>query len=130
MASDIIVGPISIPASANFNTTFAGLTSRQFTFQKVDTNGQLAAPSSGGNVVGVLQDKPTAQGQPGQICGPGSVTKVVAAAAIAAGALVSTDSSGKAVTSTTGAEILGQALEAVSNANDIFRVRFMPMGKA
>lgn len=130
MASDIIVGPISLPASTNFNTTFASLASRQFTFQKLDTNGQLAAPASGGSVVGVLQDKPVAQGQPGQICGPGSITKVVAGAAVAAGAFVSTDSNGKAVTSTTGAQMLGQALEAASNANDIFAIRFMPMGKA
>lgn len=122
MASETIVAPISVPASAD-------LTSYQFRFMRMDSNGQLALPPiAGGPVIGVLQDTPNAQGRVGQICGPGSVTKVVAGASITKGYYIATDTNGKAVQAVSGNIILGQA-EDSGSSGDRIRLRFMPLGR-
>lgn len=94
----------SIKATASF-------ASKQYTFVTLDGSGQLATPSAGANAIGVIQDKPAA-GDPGAVCYPGDVTKVMAAGTISAGGDVSTDGNGKAVASTSGAYVLGMALSA------------------
>lgn len=96
----------------------ADLSSNQYYFVERST-GQLAACNAAGDVatMGVLQDKPTAQGRPGEIVRMG-FTKVVASAAITAGDKITTTNAGKAVTvDPTGAggdagyAVLGEALE-------------------
>lgn len=122
MASDLIVGPKSIEASAS-------LTAKQFYFIKIDTNGQLASvASTGGRSIGVLQDKPTAQGQPGQVCRPGDISKIVLGGTVAAGDFVMSDSNGKGVVCTSGSHILGQALDG-GDSGDIVRIVFQDMGE-
>ncbi len=128
MASDCIWGPKSLPASAD-------LSAYQFRFMKLDGNGRLALPTLGGHTVGVLQDKPTALGQPGQICRPGDITKVYVASSITAGAFVSADATGQAIPAVSGDYIEGWALEAVTSVsappsgNAIARIVYQPMGK-
>jgi hypothetical protein len=99
-----IVKTKSIKATATF-------ASKQYTFVKIDTNGQLATPSAGGYAVGVIQDKPAAA-DPGAVCYPGDITKVKCGGAFNAGDDVSTDGSGCAVAATSGAYVLGIALTA------------------
>jgi hypothetical protein len=121
MASDSIWGPKSIPASAD-------LRAYQFRFMRLDSNGQLALPHLGSFAITVLQDKPTAQGQPGQCCRPGDITKVYVATSLSQGDYVATDATGQAITCVTGDVILGQSLDTVT-VNGIARIVFQPMGK-
>ena len=86
-------GPINLhygwPASAD-------LSAKQFYFVEVTTGEITVCNAAGDYAVGVLANKPTAQGQMGDVVmfGP---TKVIAGGAITAGALVTTDGNGKAV---------------------------------
>ena len=121
MATDVILGPQSIPASMD-------LRNYQYRFMKIDANGQLALPALGGIVDYVLQDKPVAQLQPGQVCAPGSITKVLFVSGITAGSLVSTDATGQGIAFVSGYEILGRALDTVTGLG-IGRVHFMPLGR-
>ena len=93
----------------------ASLASYQFSFVKIGSDGLLALPSAGGYAVGVLQDKPVA-GDPGAVCFPGDITKVMCGAGgFSAGGDVATDASGYAVAATSGHYALGIALEAGVN---------------
>ena len=121
MASDAIWGPKSLPASAD-------LSSYQFCFMKLNTSGQLALPAANGYAIGVLQDKPTAQAQPGMVCRPGDITKIVCGEGITAGEWVATNSSGRAILCVTGDWILGQALDACASGS-ITRMVYQPLGK-
>ena len=122
MATDCILGPRSLPASGDLST-------KQYLFMKIDTNGQLATnTTSGAWCPGVLQDKPTAQYQPGTICAPGSFTKITSAATLTAGQQIMSNNAGKAVAATSGSHILGIALEGASSG-DIFEILYQPMGK-
>ena len=118
MATEIIKTK-SIVATASF-------ASKQYTFVKLDTSGQLASPSAGGNAIGVIQDKPAA-GDPGAVCYPGDITKVACAGSFSAGQAVMTDSGGKAVVATSGSVVLGYALTAGAN-NFLADIVFQPLG--
>lgn len=120
MASDVIIAPVSHPASAD-------LSAYQFRFMRINSDGQLALPHVGSYADTVLQDKPKAQAQPGLCCGPGSITKIYVATTISAGDFVTTDATGKAILCATGDVILGRALDTVA-ATGIARMRFEPMG--
>jgi len=77
-------------------------------------------------VLGVCQETVAADGDSADIRVLG-VTKVVAGAAVAAGALVGTDANGKAVTkSTAGDFVAGTALEAAGADGDIISVLLTP----
>ena len=99
--------------SINATATFA---SKQFTFVKIDTNGQLATPSAGGYAIGVVQDKPGA-GSPGAVCFPGDITKVLCGGSFDPGDEVMTDGNGKAVVATSGSFVLGTALSSGANGS-------------
>lgn len=108
MASFEIVRTKSIKSTSDLRT-------KQYTFVKLDGSGQIDTPGSGGWCIGVLQDKPNV-GDPGAVCYPGDITKVLCGGTFAAGADVMTDGSGQAVAVTTGGFILGQALNAGASA--------------
>ena len=98
-----IIRTKSIKATATF-------ASKQYTFVKIDTSGTLATPSAGGFALGVIPDTPAA-GDPGAVCYPGDITKVLAGTGgTTAGGAVSSDGNGAAVAWTSGAFILGYAL--------------------
>jgi hypothetical protein len=119
MAYENVVSPNSFKATATF-------ASKQFTFVLIDSNGQLATPTAGASAIGVIQDKPGA-GDPGAVCRPGDVTKVVAGGTFAAGDKLASDGNGKAVVATSGAYVLGVALMAGA-ANKIATMIFQPEG--
>ena len=74
----------------------ADLSTKQYTFVKLDSSGQAVAASGATDIpVGVLQNAPTA-GQEAEVLIVGG-TKIVAGAAIGEGALVGTSAAGKAV---------------------------------
>ncbi len=74
----------------------ADLSSKQYTFVKLDSSGLVAAAAAATDIpIGVLQNAPTS-GQEAEVLVVGG-TKIVAGAAIGEGALVGTSSAGKAV---------------------------------
>jgi hypothetical protein len=103
MAYEQTLHTISAPASAD-------LSASQFCFVAVNSSGQLALPSAGGDAEGILQDKPNAAGVAGEVGILGVSKLVVGTGGVTAGDLLATDVNGKAVTATTGNKILGRAL--------------------
>ena len=74
----------------------ADLSTKQYTFVKLDSSGTVVAAAAATDIpIGVLQNAPTA-GQEAEVLVVGG-TKVVAGAAIGEGALVGTSATGKAV---------------------------------
>jgi len=74
----------------------ADLSSKQYTFVKLDASGQAVAAAAATDIpIGVLQNAPTS-GQEAEVLVVGG-TKIVAGAAIGEGALVGTSATGKAV---------------------------------
>lgn len=98
------------PLSVNAN---ADLSASQFCFVAVNSSGLLILPATAGDdAIGVLQNKPAAQGRAGEVAllnGSGRV-KVVAGATLAPGAKVQSDTSGHAIAAATGDHVLGTVL--------------------
>ncbi len=121
-------GLVTLVASADLST-------KQYYFVKIDSNGQVALAGVGDPAVGVLYDKPTAQGQ---VCSvaplvPGAKLKAVTAAAVAPGALVACDANGKLKTATAGATssstVLGVKLGTANSASgDVTEFLALPFG--
>lgn len=99
MATENAMKCVTYPASAD-------LSAAQYRFVTLNTSGQLVVAGDGARAIGVLQDKPDAQGRAGQVC-IGGETKVRFGAAAEEGVALSSDASGDAVTATTGEQVLG-----------------------
>lgn len=107
------------------------LSASQFKFVQLDSNGRaiLAATAGQSGVIGVLQDKPAATGNPVQIAN-GGVTKIYTGSALAAGGKITTDASGQAISAaaTSVQKILGRALEAASASGALIAMVFQQEG--
>jgi len=107
------------------------LSASQFQFVQLNSSGQaiLAATAGQMGVIGVLQDKPAAVGQPASIAHAG-VTKIVTGSAITAGGKVITDASGKAISAaaTSVQAVLGRALESATAAGATIAMIFQREG--
>lgn len=101
----------------------ADLSAKQFHFATVpDSNKQVTFVGTQGLMsIGVIQNKPTGAGQATEIMQTG-ISKVVAHAAVAAGAAVASSNTGRAITAATGNRVLGVAMEAAANAGEIIAV--------
>jgi len=121
MATQNHVRSLSIPASAD-------LSASQFCFVGINTSGQLALPSAGGDCVGVLQDKPDAAGVHGEVgmLNASLKLKVKAGGTITAGDKIQSDAAGKALLAATGDHVLGTALQSAV-ANDF--LEFVPSSR-
>ena len=103
----------------------ADLSALQYTFVKLDANGNLiAAAAAGEKCVGVLQNKPKL-GETATVR-PVGTSKVVASAAIAAGDYVATTAAGQAKTalrlvqaSGNASNVMGMAMRAAAGAGVI-----------
>jgi len=126
MAFELLHGLKSI-ISTNDLSGYATAARQQFYFVKIDTNGQIIVGTAGGYCIGVVQDNPPAL-SPGQVCGPGSITKVYCGGSFAAGQNVMSNSTGQCVAATSGSQILGVALTAGVNAY-LATILYQPMGK-
>ena len=102
----------------------ADLSTKQFTFVKISGTGVISVAAATDVPVGVLLNAPTS-GKTAEVAVSG-IVKLKASAAITAGALVGTTSTGTAVALTAGTDttkyVLGQALTAAGAANDIITV--------
>lgn len=97
------------------------LSSNQFNAVVVNGSGQLAVAGAGVAIDGVLQDDPDLQGRSGAVVDRG-ISKVVAGAAVAQGALVMSNGSGRAITATSGNFVIGRALEAAGSDGEVISV--------
>lgn len=109
----------------------ADLSAQQYRFVNLDGTGKAALAGAGAEAVGVLQNKPVANAEATVAdIGGGGTSKVVAGAAIAAGARVASDASGRAVTAGVGNAILGRARVAAAAAGEIIPVLLFHNGAA
>ena len=101
------------------------LTAKQFYIVQMDSSGDMEIGEGATDLLlGVLQNKPD-DGEAGIYRHVGT-SKVVASGAIAIGARVTTDSAGKAVTTTTNGDlVVGVALEAAANDGDIIEIQLV-----
>lgn len=106
----------------------ADLSGQQFRFVKLDANGQVAAITAVTDIpIGVLQDKPGAQGRAANVMING-VSKVVGGANLAKGDQVGPDVQGRAVAYVAGTDTTkykcGQILEDNSTAGGLCTMLF------
>jgi hypothetical protein len=102
----------------------ADLSAKQYFFVKLDTTqNQVVLATSATAVFGILKNAPKS-GEVANVVMPQEGTmKVVAAGVIALGAYVTSDSSGKAVSTTTNKDIcMGIALQAAAADGDIIEI--------
>jgi hypothetical protein len=114
-----------LDSDLNFKAA-ADLRALQYTFVKLDANGNvIACAAAGEKSIGVLQNKPNT-GETA-VVRPHGLSKLVASAAVAANDFVTTDAAGKGKTATrlvaatgTASNVHGYALRAAGGANVIF----------
>jgi hypothetical protein len=114
---------ITLPAAAD-------LSARQYHFVIVDGNGQAALSAADQNAIGILQNKPDAQGRAASVLISGA-SKLVCGAGTAcrAGFNIGTDANGRGVEKTSASDpTLGIVLETATNAGEIATVVFSPNG--
>lgn len=105
----------------------ADLSAEQFKLVVVDANGRAAVAGAGAHCAGVLQNDPDALGRAGTVMIDG-LSRVIAGAAVAPGANVAADASGRAVTAATGQFVVGIAFTGCANANEWITVELKPAG--
>ena len=105
----------------------ADLSAKQYTLVKVSGDNGIAANVLATTLsIGILQNEPPS-GSPGTVAIAG-ISKAIAGAAVAAGAQVMSDTTGRVITATgSGAYVVGVALEACNNANEVIRVLLLPL---
>ncbi len=122
MPAQSFLYPVSLEASTD-------LSGSHWCFVTLDWNGQLALPTAGASVCGVLQDKPAAQGAIGAVAGtPGAILRIKYGGAVPAGSEIATDEYGRAVVAASGDWILGRNMKQVGVTNEIGEMFFQPAG--
>ena len=106
----------------------ADLSTKQFYFVSLASDGQIDPTGAGLIAQGVLQDAPAAAGRAALVAVAGKV-KVVCGAAVTRGGPVASTSTGTATNATTGNIILGTALETGASGR-IIEILFQPRGAA
>jgi len=124
MAKNQIQGLVTFPAATD-------LSSYQYCFVNLETDGQIGMATTTEAIIGVLQDDPDAENESASVCVYG-VSKLYVdgnAGAIACGDKLSADTAGKGVKTTTNSDDYGAiALEASTAAGDLISVLVVPGG--
>ncbi len=94
------------------------LSASQYCGVDYNSSGQLALPSAGGAIVGVLQNNPDTAGKAGSYQ-HGAITPMKLGGTVAKGDFVKVDSSGRAVTASAGDVALGAAIGKCRIGGDI-----------
>lgn len=102
-------------------TAAGDLSTKQFYLVKQTATGVDLA-GAGEPIIGVLQNKPEALGDAATVWGIGSVSKVVAGAAVSIGDPVAPDANGKAIGAVSTNFVAGFALEEATADGDIIAV--------
>jgi hypothetical protein len=127
---------MEIPLFAISRNAGANLSALQYHAVKLNGSGQVIAIAAVTDIpVGILQDTPAAAGRAAEVMVAG-VSEAVAGAAVAAGAQVCVDNTGRLVTCVAGTDTtkyaVGQCLIGCDNANERITVMFncMAPGRA
>lgn len=99
----------------------ADLSAHQFKLMQLDANGRVALAGATSEIIGILQNKPSALGRAAEI-GVSGVSKCQVRSTVAPGALVTADANGlgtAAVASSIATPCIGRALETVSSTSAI-----------
>lgn len=112
MAYEILGFSFTLAAAADLST-------HQFKFIVVDTNGEAALAGAGVDADGVLQNEPEA-GQAATVTTDGVTKAVVGAGGVTAADLLETDATGQVITLAAG-ETVGRALE-TGAAGDVISI--------
>lgn len=104
------------------------LSTKQFYFVSVASDGQIDPTGAGLMAQGVLQDAPAAAGRAALVAVAGKV-KVVCGGTVTRGGAVMSNASGQALTATSTNIILGTALETGATGR-IIEILFQPRGAA
>lgn len=107
------------------------LSASQYMFVKHGaTAGEVAVCGAGEVGIGILVNKPTAQGQIAEVAMEGRALLVVgAAAAVLVGALIKSDAAGKAITASVDKDFaIARALQA-GDVSDVIEVELGPFSK-
>lgn len=104
----------SLPAAADLST-------HQYKFMTIDANGRGTIATSGTDVlIGILQNKPSAQDAPARIRPMGNISKLVAGEALAEGALITSNAQGFGTATVTDTLMVGAVcLAAVGGSADV-----------
>lgn len=103
------------------------LSSHQFRFVKVTGENAVSKCTVAGEIVdGVLENKPRVVGDPAIVSGEG-ITKVELGASVAAGALVMTDASGRAITAAGFGFVCGRVMKAGTTGERV-PLKLVPQG--
>jgi len=106
----------------------ADLSTNQFHFVTMDSDGQLSVSTDGAASVGVLLNDPSAAGRAAEVC-IGGLTRVEAGGTVAAGAAVASNATGEAITAASGDVILGTAVSGGADG-EVISIIFQPRGAA
>jgi len=106
----------------------ADLSSNQFHFVTMDSDGQLSVSTDGAASIGVLLNDPAAAGRAAEVC-IGGLTRVEAGGTVTAGAAVASNSTGEAITAGTDDIILGTAVTGGADG-EVISIVFQPRGAA
>ena len=99
---NVIQNLFSLPASGDLST-------KQYYFADINSDGQVAVAGAGSTAIGVIQNAPAAAGRACDVqCG--SITPIVCGGSITAGGYVKSDASGLAVAASSGDKALGRIL--------------------
>jgi hypothetical protein len=99
------------------------LASKQYSFVKLNSSGQVVAAGDGNDAIGVLQNDPASGDIAVVMVGTG-ITKVLAGGSSTVGYNVGSDASGRAVTAASGDYLLGQFLTAPTGAGQVVDMLF------
>ncbi len=105
------------------------LSAAQFLFVKIDGESTVGLAGAGESIIGVLQNKPLS-GNAASVATATSTSKIVAGAAVVAGADVTPNAAGKAVTAISGDYIAGQCITGAANADEFISVKLTQPGRA
>lgn len=102
------------------------LSAAQYRFMTTTSGRVTTQTSAGGQAVGILQNKPSAQYQAAEIapCCSGMVSKIVLGATVSAGINVQSDTTGRATEAASSDHVLGYLLVG-GDANEIGEVLLM-----
>lgn len=119
MATESNVQVISVEAASD-------LSSGQNRFVTLNSSGQIALSAAAARSIGVLTDKPDAQGKVGRVV-VGGIVPVTAGASVTAGDIVQATTDGKVITQTSTNPRLGIAMNSAASG-ELCEVLFQPMG--
>lgn len=115
MAYNVIDLVVTLPASGD-------LSAAQYKLGTINSSGKVAVTGAGAAADGVIRNDPAAADRAvALLTGRGTVSKVVAGAAVSVGDQLESDSTGRVITRSSGIRV-GKALAAAAAAGDIIPV--------